>query len=139
MTTEEAEEIASALNWTGREGFSDLTRRGLAIYESRLKARLEPEFNNKFIAIEPDTEAYAIADSSGNAMRAMHKTHPAKPVLLMKIGPEPETELAIRILGAEALAKVTPTAIAAGVFVGVQSLHHDEKRRCRNVSARADG
>lgn len=76
------------------------------LYESKLKAKLEPEFNNKFIAIEPDTEAYAIADSSGNAMRAMHKTHPSKPVLLMKIGPEPETELAVRILGAEALAKM---------------------------------
>jgi len=85
-----------------------------AIYESKLKAKLEPEFNNKFIAIEPDTEAYAIADSSGNAMRAMHKTHPSKPVLLMKIGPEPETELATRILGSQALAKMrqsgTPSA-----------------------------
>jgi hypothetical protein len=36
MTTEEAEELASALNWTGREGSSDLTRRGLVIYESKL-------------------------------------------------------------------------------------------------------
>lgn len=76
------------------------------LYESVLKPKLEPEFNNKFTAIEPDTEAYAIADSSGNAMRAMHKTHPSKPVLLMKIGPEPETELAIRILGSEALARM---------------------------------
>jgi len=106
MTTEEAEKIASVLDWTGREGFSDITRRGLAIYESKLKAELEPEYNNQFIVIEPDTEAYAIADSSGNAMRAMHKTHPSKPVLLMKIGPEPETELAIRILGSQALAKM---------------------------------
>ena len=81
-------------------------QRARAFYESKLKAKLEPEFNNQFIAIEPDTEAYAIADSSGNAMREMHKTHPSKPLLLMKIGPEPETELAIRILGAEALAKI---------------------------------
>jgi len=106
MTTEEAEEIASVLDWTGREGFSDLTRRGLAVYESKLKAKLEPEHNNQFIAIEPDSEEYAIADSTGNAMRAMRKTHRAKPVLLMKIGPEPETELAIRILGSQALAEM---------------------------------
>ena len=84
----------------------DMTRRALALYESKLKAKLEPEHNNQFIAIEPDSEAYAIADSSGNAMRAMHKTYPDKPVLLMKIGPEPEYDLAIRILGAQALAKV---------------------------------
>ena len=106
MTTKEAEEIASELNWTGREGFSDLTRRGLAVYESKLKAKLEPDYNNQFIAIEPDSEEYAIADSTGNAMRAIRKTHTAKRLLLMKIGPEPETELAIRILGAEALAKI---------------------------------
>ncbi len=76
------------------------------LYEDTLKPKLEPEFNNQFIAIEPDSEAYAVANSSGNAMRAMHKTHPGKPVLLMKISPEPETELAIRILGSEALARM---------------------------------
>ena len=46
-------------------------QRARAFYESKLEAKLEPEFKNKFIAIEPDTEAYAIADSSGNAMREM--------------------------------------------------------------------
>ena len=80
---------------------TDLTRRGLAIYESKLRAELEPVYDNKFIAIEPDSEEYAVADSSGNAMRAMHKTHPTKPVLLMKIGSEPEYGLAARILVSE--------------------------------------
>ncbi len=76
------------------------------LYETKLQAQLEPEYNNQFVAIEPDSEEYAIANSSGNAMRSMHKTHPGKPVLLMKIGPEPETELAIRILGSEALTRM---------------------------------
>ena len=98
MTTEEAEQIAAQLGWKDREDYNDLTRRGLAVYEAKLKARLEPEHNNQFIAIEPDTEEYAVADSTGNAMRAMHKTHPTKPVLLMKIGPEPEYGLAARFL-----------------------------------------
>ena len=101
MTTEEAEEIASELNWTGREGFSDLTRRGLAVYESKLKAKLEPEHDNQFIAIEPDSEEYVVADSTGNAMRAMRKVHITKRLLLMKIGPEPEYGLAARILASE--------------------------------------
>lgn len=101
MTTEEAEKIASVLDWTGREGFSDITRRGLAVYDTKLKAELEPEYNNQFIAIEPDSEEYAIADSTGNAMRAMRKTHRAKRLLLMKIGPEPEYGLAARILASE--------------------------------------
>ena len=96
------------------EATDEKMQRAKALYESKLKAKLEPGFNNKFIAIEPDTEAYAIADSSGNAMRAMYKTYPSKPVLLMKIGPEPETELAIRILGSEALAKMRQLACTAG-------------------------
>ena len=103
MTTEEAEKVASALNWTGREGFSDLTRRGLAIYDSKLKAMLEPDYNNRFIAIKPDSEEYAIANSTGNAMRVMRKTHINKPLLLMKIGPEPEYGLAARILVSESV------------------------------------
>jgi hypothetical protein len=101
MTTEEAEELASTLNWKGREGFSDLTRRGLAIYESKLKAKLEPEYDNQFIAIEPDSEEYAIANSTGNAMRAMRKRHATGRLLLMKIGMEPEYGLAARILASD--------------------------------------
>lgn len=101
MTTEEAEAIAIRHNWTGRAGFQELTRRGLAVYESKLKANLEPEYNNQFIAIEPDSEEYAIANSTGNAMRAMRKNHQNKPLLLMKIGPEPEYGLAARILASE--------------------------------------
>ena len=97
--------VAAAPTYQAEET-DEKMQKALALYEAKWKAQLEPEFNNKFIAIEPDTEAYAVADSSGNAMRAMHKTHPAKPLLLMKIGPEPETELAVRILGAQALAKV---------------------------------
>ena len=106
MSTSFAEVLSSPSEVTQTDALEELTRRGLAIYDTKLKAKLEPDFDGRFVAIEPDTEAYAVADSSGNAMRAMHKTHPMKPVLLMKIGPEPETELAIRILGAEALARM---------------------------------
>lgn len=105
MTTEEAEQIAAQLGWKDREDYNDLTRRGLAVYEAKLKARLEPEHNNEFIAIEPDTEEYAVADSTGNAMRAIRKRRVAGPLLLMKIGPEPEYSLAARFLAAEMMQK----------------------------------
>ena len=86
------------------EELDDLTRRGLALYNDRLKAILEPTHNNEFIAIEPDSEDYALANSSANAMRAMHKIHPRKSLLLMKIGPEPEYGLAARILAGKMMA-----------------------------------
>lgn len=103
MTTEEAERIAVRLGWKDREDYNDLTRRGLAVYEAKLKARLEPAHNNEFIAIEPNTEEYAIADSTGNAMRAIRKRQVVGPLLLMKIGPEPEYGLIARFLAADML------------------------------------
>lgn len=105
MTSEEAERIAVQLGWKDRDDLNDLTRRGLAVYEAKLKTRLEPEHDNEFIAIEPDTEAYAIANSTGNAMRAMRKRQVTGPLLLMKIGPEPENGLAARFLAADMMQK----------------------------------
>lgn len=80
---------------------SDVSRRGMAIYESILKAKLEPEHNNKYIAIHPDSEDYALARTTGEAMRAIRKVHSEGGLLLMKIGPEPEYGLAARILAGE--------------------------------------
>lgn len=71
------------------------TKRGLAIYEEKLKPILEPEFDKKYVAIHVDTEDYEVADSSGNAMR---KRHPEGRLLMRRIGNEPEWGLAARIL-----------------------------------------
>lgn len=86
----------------------ELTQRGLAIYNHKLKAVLEPEYNNQFIAIHADSEDYTIADSTGNAMRAMRKIHATGRLLLMKIGPEPEYGLAARILASDMIAGSRP-------------------------------
>ena len=74
------------------------------LYESKLKAQLEPEFNNQFIAIHPDSEDYTIANSTGNAMRAMRKIHSTGRLLLMK----PEYGLAARILASDMIAGSRP-------------------------------
>ncbi len=108
MTTEEADAIAARLGWTGREDYNDLTRRGLAVYEAKLKARVEPAHTNEFIAIEPDTEEYAIADSTGNALRAMRKQQVKGPLFLMKIGPEPEYGLLARYLAGDLMQRSLP-------------------------------
>ncbi len=76
----------------------ELTRRGLAVYETRLRALLEPDSNGQFVAIHPATADYAVASSSGDALRAMHRKRPGAQFLVLKIGPEPEHGLASRLL-----------------------------------------
>jgi len=82
----------------------DAARRGRALYEAKMKALLEPELNNRFVAIHPDSGEYAVADSTGNAMRAIRKSRPQGRLYLTKIGPEPEYGLTARILMADMMA-----------------------------------
>ena len=77
-----------------------LADKGLAIYK-KLKPILEPDFDKKYVAIHVDSEDYAVADSSGDAMRAMRKRRPEGFLLMMRIGNEPEWGLAGRILAGE--------------------------------------
>jgi hypothetical protein len=85
----------------------ELSALGSAIYE-RLKTRLEPEHNERFVAIHIDTEEYVIARSSGDAMRAMLAQRPADGRLFVRrIGSEPEYGLAARFLATD-LAKAGP-------------------------------
>ena len=83
------------------QDFDEQMRRADALYQDKLKAILEPQHNNEFIAIEPTSGEYAVANSTGNAMRAMHSRFPTQPLLLKKIGPEPEYDLAARIFASD--------------------------------------
>ena len=76
-----------------------LTDRGLAIYDEKLKPILEPAYDKKFVAIHVDTEEYAVANSSADAMRAIRKRQPQGYLVMMKIGNEPEWGLAARLFG----------------------------------------
>lgn len=75
-----------------------LSERGLAIYENKLKAVLEPSHNNEFISIHVETEDYALGTSSGDAMRTIRLRHPQGWLVMLKIGGEPEWGLAARFL-----------------------------------------
>ena len=84
---------------------SDLTQLGLDIYETKLKPLLEPQEDGKFVAIHVDTEDYAVASSSGRAMRALLQRHPVDGrMVIRKIGPEPEYGLLSRMIAGELLA-----------------------------------
>lgn len=87
------------------DALSDLSRRGLAIYDAKLRAILEPEQNNRYVAIHVPTADYAVGPSSGDAMRAMLQRRPADGQLVIRrIGPEPDYGLAARALAGELLA-----------------------------------
>jgi hypothetical protein len=65
---------------------SDLGNRAKALYESKLKAVLEPEQKGKFVAIEPDTESYFVADTGTKALLQARAVLPEKLFFLARIG-----------------------------------------------------
>ena len=78
---------------------ADVTERGLAIYESRLKALLEPDHLGEVIAIHVDTGEYVVAASSPDALRAMGRLQPSGLLFLYTIGPAEDLGLAQRMSG----------------------------------------
>lgn len=72
----------------------DVTRRGLEIYEGRLKPLLEPDHLGEVVAIHVDSGDHAVAASSPEAMRAMRRIHPSGLLFLYAIGPSPDYGLA---------------------------------------------
>ncbi len=87
------------------EAVSQAAQRGRAIYETKLKAILEPAENNRFVAIHPDSGEYMVANSTGEALRRMRGVQPQGRLYFTKIGPEPEYGLSARILMAEMAAR----------------------------------
>jgi hypothetical protein len=81
---------------------SDLSQRGLAIYNETLKSILEPQHTNRYVAIHVPTGDYALGASSGDAMRAILQNHPVDGQLIIrKIGPEPDYSMAARVMAGE--------------------------------------
>ncbi len=78
---------------------TDVTERGLAIYESRLKALLEPDHLGEVVAIHVDSGEYTVATSSPDALRAMRRLQPSGLLFLYTIGPSEDLGLARRMSG----------------------------------------
>lgn len=78
----------------------DLSQQGIVIYE-RLKPLLEPAHNGEAIAIHVESGDYAVARFTGTAMRTLRQTRPNGPLVLLRIGSEPEQALAARLFGGQ--------------------------------------
>ena len=59
---------------------------GKRVYKDRLRAILEPDHVGRFVAIEPETGRYFLADSSSGAMIAARKAMPDHLFFLARVG-----------------------------------------------------
>ena len=76
-----------------------LAKRGIVLYNEKLKAALEPEHNGSTVAIHLDSGDYAIAGSSPDAMRALRARRPEGLIMTTLVGPDQMDQLAYRMLG----------------------------------------
>lgn len=72
---------------TGPQSISDdIVRRGRAIYDRDLRARLEAEHRGRFAAVDPDTGDYTVADDELSAVHALRERRPGVRPFIIRIG-----------------------------------------------------
>jgi hypothetical protein len=64
----------------------DLVEQGQQLYEQKLKSILEPEHNGRFVAIDPSTGTYFLADTGTDALLSAHQQLPDTLFYLMRVG-----------------------------------------------------
>jgi hypothetical protein len=72
---------------------TELARRAEAIYEQRLKAKLEPEHRGQFVVIEPDSGDYFLGRTLSEVGWAAYKAYPDRQAYGMRIGHQVAVEL----------------------------------------------
>lgn len=60
--------------------------RAKEIYESRLKAELEANHRDRFVAIEPESESFYLGDNFVEAALAAKAAHPDRLPFVIRIG-----------------------------------------------------
>jgi hypothetical protein len=69
-----------------KPAMSPLARKATRLYQTKLKALLEPADIGKFAAIEPDSGDYFVANRMTEAMHEARVKHPDKRFFLVRIG-----------------------------------------------------
>ena len=65
----------------------EVMQRGIALYDTRLKAELERDHLGKVVAIHTDSSEYAIGADSGEAVRLLRQQHSKGLLFVRRIGP----------------------------------------------------
>ena len=63
-----------------------VAERAKRIYDERLRAALEADDAGRFVAIEPESGDYFLADTLDGAVRAARTRHPARTSHVVRIG-----------------------------------------------------
>jgi hypothetical protein len=63
-----------------------IAERAKSIYSERLQRELEAEHRGEYVAIEPDSGEYYLADSFGQAVAAARTAHPDRISFVIRIG-----------------------------------------------------
>lgn len=64
----------------------EIGRRGNEIYQSKLRALLEPQFDGKFVAIDVESGEYELADEAGDASDLLWARLPDAQILIERVG-----------------------------------------------------
>jgi hypothetical protein len=64
----------------------ELARRGREYYDRFLRARLEPQSDGKFLALEVETGDYELGDSSLDALDRAETKHPDSVFCILRVG-----------------------------------------------------
>ena len=70
----------------GRIMRDDLVERGQAFYDEKLKEELEPEHTGRYVAIEPESGRYFLADTGTDALKAALAAIPDGHFYLARVG-----------------------------------------------------
>lgn len=60
--------------------------RGQALYDERLKSRLEPAQDGNYVAVDIDSGEYVLATSGSEALSEARKSHPDRVFYLVCVG-----------------------------------------------------
>jgi len=91
------------------EKIKDIVPLGEQWYETKIRALVEPEFHNHYVAIHVDSGDYEVAKSTAEASRALTKRRPEAMGRMMtrRIGDELDYGLIARVLAGEMMARDT--------------------------------
>jgi len=79
---------------TDHPTLSPLAREAHALYETRLRELLEPDYAGQAVAVHVDSEDYEVASTHSEAARALLVRHPADGrVVTLTIGPPTDADL----------------------------------------------
>ena len=73
----------------------DVARRGLSLYETRLRSLLEPQHREDYVAIEPDSGDYFLGKTLSEAIRSARQAHPQRLAFALRVGHSNTIELGV--------------------------------------------